>query len=83
MIDVRRQIQEEVDRMTDDEIRGLSGFLATFPDRLGAVLRNAPWDDEPWTDEDERAWTEAEEWLEQNGGRGIPHEEIVRRHGLR
>ena len=75
MIDVRRQIQAEVDRMTDDELRGLSGFLATFPDRLGAVLRNAPWEDEPWT--------EAEEWLEQNGSRGIPHEEIVRRHGLR
>lgn len=83
MTAVRDQVHKQVDGMTDDEIRGLKEFLATYPDRLGAVLRNAPWDDEPWTEEDERAWAEAEEWLEQNGGRGIPHEEIVRRHGLK
>lgn len=79
----RRTIHSQVDRMTEDEVVGLKKFLETFPDWFGAILRNLPWDDEPWTEEDERAVAESEEWFERNGGRGIPHEEIVREHGLR
>ena len=83
MTDIRKQVHKEVERMTEGEVLGLKKFLATYPDRLGAILRNAPWDDEPWTEEDERAWAEADKWLRENGGRGVPHEEVFRRHGLR
>ena len=29
------------------------------------------------------AMDEAMEWLEQNGGRGIPHDEVMREHRLK
>ena len=82
MTDIRKRVHEEVDHMTDEEVLGLKDFLATYPDWLGAILRNAPLDDEPLTEEEERSIIESEEWFERNGGRGIPHEEILRRHGL-
>ena len=83
MTGIREQAHEHIERMTEDEVLGVKEFLATYPDWLGPILRNAPLCDEPWTEQMERAWVESEEWLKQNGGRGIPHEEIVRRHGLR
>ena len=58
---MRAALYEEVDRMTDDELVGLQEFLATNPDRLGAVLRKAPWDDEPETQEERLLVAEAEE----------------------
>ena len=82
MSDLLSEIHEEVDRMTEKELVGLKEFLATYPDRLGSVLRNAPWDDEPETEEERKAVAEAEEWLEQNGGEGIPHEEVCREFGF-
>ena len=63
MTGIREQAHEHIERMTGDEVLGVKEFLATYPDRMGAVLRNAPWDDEPWTEEDERAWAEAENGL--------------------
>lgn len=68
--------------MTDSELLGLKKFLATFPDRLGAFLRNVPVCDEPLSEEDRLALAEAEEWLKQNGGKGIPHEQVMRELGL-
>ncbi len=60
MTDIRREVHEEIDRMTEDEVLGLKKFLATYPDRLGAVFRNAPFDDEPLTEEERLAVAEAE-----------------------
>ena len=82
MTDIRSEIHEEVDRMTEKELVGLKEFLTTFPSRLGAIFRNAPWDDEPFAEEERLAVEEAEEWLKQNGGRGIPHDQVCRTLGL-
>ena len=81
MSDVRKEVHEEIDRMTDEEVKGLKQFLATYPDQFEATHRNAPYDDEPFTEEDRRMLAEAEEWFEQNGGKGIPNEEIIREFG--
>ena len=82
MSDLLSAIHEEVDRMTEKELLGLKEFLATYPTRSDSVLRNAPWDDEAETEEERLAVAEAREWLEQNGGQGIPDEEIWREFGL-
>lgn len=83
MADLRSALHEEIDRMAERDLEGLKDFLATYPSRIAAVCRNAPWDDEPYTDEEKRLVEEGREWLKQNGGKGIPHEEVVRRLGLR
>lgn len=82
MSDIRSEVHEEVDRMTEKELLGLKEFLATYPDKMGAFLRNVPWDDEPLTEEEEALVAESDEWFRQNDGKGIPDEEVARRLGL-
>ena len=82
MPDIRREVKEEIDRMSDAEVSGLQKFLQTYPDPVMALARNAPWDDEPVTEEMLRSLDEDREWLEERGGRGYPHDEVMRRLGL-
>jgi hypothetical protein len=60
----------------------LVGLLETIIDPVTAALRNAPLDDEPISEEEERAVEEAREWLRNNGGRGIPFEQVVAELGF-
>ncbi|MDE0623669.1 MAG: hypothetical protein OXH83_18550 [Bryobacterales bacterium] len=78
MCEIRKEVHEEIDRMTDRQVVGLKKFLATYPSPLAAACRNAPESDEPETEEEARSVAEAEGWLRQNGGKRIPHEEIER-----
>ncbi|MBL0161395.1 MAG: hypothetical protein IPP47_30620 [Bryobacterales bacterium] len=56
--------------------------METIVDPVATALRNAPLDDEPETDEEKTAMSEARQWLRNNGGKGIPHAEAMRRLGL-
>ena len=80
--DIRKEVHEEIERMTDEEVAGLQEYMATYPDPVAAAFQNAPLDDEPFTEEDRRLLAEAQEWLDQNGGKGIPHEQVMRELGL-
>ena len=80
--DIRKEVHEEIDRMTAEEVRGLKEYMATYPDPLSALFRNAPIDYEPYTEEEQRLVAEANEWLRKNGGKGIPDEEITREFGM-
>ena len=82
MTDLRAEVYEGVDRMTERQVAGLKMFFPTYPSPLGAACRNAPEAEEPETEEEARLVAEALEWLRQNGGRGIPHEEIKREFRL-
>jgi hypothetical protein len=46
------------------------------------ALLNAPIDDVPVTEDEKLAIAEADEWFKQNGDKGIPHDEAMRRLGL-
>jgi hypothetical protein len=63
-------------------LSALVGLLETIVDPAVSALRHAQIDDEPETDEEKQEVAEAREWLRLNGGRGIPHEEAMRRLGL-
>ena len=82
MTDIRREVHEEIDRMTEIQVECLKKFLAAYPSPLAVACRNAPESEEPETEEEARLVAEADEWLDQNGGRGIPHEEVMRELGL-
>jgi hypothetical protein len=49
---------------------------------VAAALRNAPIDDEPETGDEKQSVAEARDWLARRGGKGIPHDEAMRRLGL-
>jgi hypothetical protein len=82
MTDPRQQAHELIDRMPETQISALVGLLKTIVDPVATALRNAPLDDEPETEEEKQAVAKARVWLQRNGGKGIPHEEAMRRLGL-
>lgn len=50
-------------------------------DHVARSIASAPVDDEPLTEE-EQALERADAWLERNGGKGIPHAQILAECGL-
>ncbi len=78
----REHAHELIDRMPETQLSGLVQFLETIVDPVTTALRRAPMDDEPETDEEKAAVSEARQWVENNGGKGIPHNEAMRRLGL-
>jgi hypothetical protein len=69
-----------IDRLPETQLSALVGLLETIVDPVAAALRNAPTDDEPVTEEEERAINEAREWLKRNPG--IPFEQVVAELGF-
>ena len=82
MSDTRQHAHQLIDRMPETQLSGLVQFLETIVDPITTALRNAPLDDELETDEEKAAVSEASQWLQNNGGKGIPHSEAMRRLGL-
>ena len=82
MTDTRQHAHQLIDRMPETQLSGLVQFLETIVDPVTAALSNAPIDDEPETDDEKAAVSEARQWLQNNGGKGIPHNEAMRRLAL-
>ena len=78
----REHAHQLIDCLPETQLSALVGLLETIVDPVAAALRNAPIDDELVSEEEERAVEEARGWLKQNGGKGIPHTEAMRRFGL-
>ena len=82
MTDTRQHAHQLIDRMPETQLSGLVQFLETIVDPVTAALSNAPIDDEPETDDEKAAVSEARQWLQNNGGKGISHNEARRRLAL-
>lgn len=81
---VKRQIKDLIDGMPPEELLVIKRFIQYVRDMEDPFLRNmaeAPWDDEPLTDEDIAALEEGKEDVK--AGRLVSHEEIMREFGLR
>ena len=79
---LRREVRDEVSLTAGKALPGIKEFLRTYPDDMSAYLRTVPWSDEPDPPEVIRLVEEAREWLRQNGGRGIPLEQVMRELGI-
>jgi hypothetical protein len=80
MSDTRQHAHQLIDRLPEAQLSALVGLLETIVDPVAAALRNAPVDDEPVTEEEERIVKEAREWLKHNPG--IPFEQVVAELGF-
>jgi hypothetical protein len=78
----RDHAHELIDRLPETQLSALVGLLETIVDPVATALHKAQIDDEPEADEERRAVAEARSWLDHNGGKGIPHEDAMRRLGL-
>jgi hypothetical protein len=79
----KHHAHELIELLPDSQLAVAVRFLESMLlDPVAAALRNAPMDDEPETEEEKQAVAEARVWLERNGGKGIPHDEAMRRLGM-
>lgn len=82
MNETREQAHQLIDQLPDTQLSGLVQFLQSIVDPVAAALQNAPLDDEPETGDEKFAIDDANDWLNNHGGKGIPHAEAMRRLGL-
>jgi hypothetical protein len=71
---------ELIDRMAPGQVSAVVGLLEIMLDPFARSFANAPYEDEPMSEEENRAAAESEEWLKHNDP--IPHEEILAEFGL-
>ncbi len=72
MSDTRHHVHELIDRLPPTQLAAVAGLLE-------AMLIPG---EEKVSEEEERAVAEAKRWLRDNGGKGIPHEEVLADFGL-
>lgn len=79
MSDTREHLHQLIDRLPPAQLDVAAGLLEAMLDpRCG----QRPAEKEAISDEEEHAVAEAKRWLRENGGKGIPHEEILAEFGL-
>lgn len=78
--DTLTNVHSLVDRLPANQLSALESLLQSMLAPLSRKLQAAPIDDEPFTDEDRQAVTEADEWLKHNDG--IPLEAVLADFGL-
>ena len=83
MSDTRQHAHELIDRLPETQISAVVGFLESIVDPDKATLENAPFDDEPETETERQAVAQARASLQKSGGKGVPHNEAMRRLGLK
>ena len=77
----KQQLHDLIDRLPAEQLRSARQYLSFLcADPVLLSLLNAPPDDEPYTEEQQRRDAEAIASIER--GEGIPHEEILREFGL-
>ena len=82
----RQQAQALLERLSPEKLRVVRSLLEVIVDdeeelTEKVMLINAPLDDEPETDAERAAVTQARASLKNNGGKGVPHDEAMRRLG--
>ena len=70
MSDTRQHVHELIDQLPPAKLSAVAGLLEVMLDR------------EETGEDEERAVNEAKQWLRENGGKGIPHEEVLADFGL-
>ena len=78
----RKQAHELIDRMAPSQVFAGVGLLQTMLDPVSRAIANAPFDDEPETEEERQAVAASKAWMAEHPGQGIPHEEILAEFGL-
>jgi hypothetical protein len=76
----RRQAHCYLDHLSDTQVSAVRGLLEAMLDPVSRALANAPIDDEPVAEDEERAVAEAREWFKHNPG--IPFEQVVAELGF-
>lgn len=78
--DTRAHVHNLVDQLPPLQLAALETILRSMLDPFSRKLALAPYDDEPFTEEDRQAVAEASDWSKHN--QPIPMEEVLADFGL-
>lgn len=81
--EAREMLHDLIESLPSEDVptaRRVLEALISSSDQVPLALRDIPFDDEPETEEERAAVAEARRDIE--GGRVIPHDEVMRRFGL-
>ena len=82
--DDKQHAHELIERLEEAQIGTAVRFLEfMLLDPVSRSIATAPVDDEPLTSEEGQALSRADAWLEERGGHGIPHSEVLAEFGLK
>jgi len=80
MANTKEHAHELIDRMAPGQIAAVVGLLEIMLDPVASSLANAPVEDEPISEEENRAVAASKAWLKDH--EAIPHEEVLAEFGL-
>lgn len=82
--DDKQHAHELIERLEEAQIGTAVRFLEfMLLDAVSRSIATAPVDDEPLTSDEDQALSRADAWLEERGGKGIPHSEVLAEFGLK
>jgi hypothetical protein len=76
----KQHAHQLLDQLDPSQLDAVVRLLEVMTDPEATSMRNAPIDDEPVSEEEERAVAASKEWFKKN--QGIPFEEVVAECGL-
>lgn len=79
-VNIKEHAHELIDRMAPGQVSAVVGLLEIMLDPLARTLANAPYDDEPVTEEEAREVAASKAALAQ--GEAISHDEVLAEFGI-
>ena len=76
----KRRAHELIDKLAPRQASAVVGLLEMMLDPVSRAIANAPVDAEPLDPREEKALSEAKEWLKHN--EPIPHEQVLAELGI-
>jgi len=80
--DIREHVHTLVDQLPPAQLAAVEGLLSAIVNPAANSRVNAPGDDELLTEAEGQAIRRSEAWFRENGGKGIPMEEVLSDFGL-
>jgi hypothetical protein len=74
----KQHAHELIEQLPPHQLSAVIGLLEAMLDPVARKLAAASLDDELETEEERREVDQAKEWLRQRGGKGTPHEEVLK-----
>jgi hypothetical protein len=78
----KQEAHELIDRISTAQASAVVTLITSMLDPVDRAIANAPFEDEPISDEETRAVAASKAWLAEHPGEGIPHEEMLREFGI-
>jgi len=68
--------------MAASQVAAVVSLLETMLDPVSRAIANAPFDDEPESEEERQAVAASKAWMAEHPGEGIPEEDVLSEFGL-